>query len=575
MKQNIQLFQRSSSLWEKFLDSNPQLFRELKGKLKTRNVIIAAAVSIITQFVIAIALLGDLPDIDSEGKINTIYGRYGMGFANGYHDILAYTQDMSGNWIINWQLLWLDLFIALSIISIMALTIAGTYMLVADLVKEEDRGTFNFIRLTPQSAGNILLGKILGVPILLYITVLMFFPLHLVSGLGASIPLTSIVGFDAIIVASCGFYYSLALLWSLINLGSSGFKPWLATGAVCLFAILTTTALFHNSYLISNTLWDWLYLFNPTIVLSYLIDATYLPVHKIDFLPATSLGELSFYGQALWTKASLGMGFILFNFSLATYWIWSVLKRRFHNQDRTLFSKTQSYWITSWFTAIALGFTLQNHSPSKTGNFIILQCSLYVLGLVSIAALSPHRQALHDWARYRHQVSKNGKVLWKELIFGENSPAVVAVAINMAIAVIYIIPSVFIILDRDAAHICGGLILGANSIVFCASIAQLVLTMKTRKRAVWSAFSVFAVTIVPPLCLGIAEIYPDTTPQLWLFSFIPTITTEYATLSGIFLAIVGQCIAISTLGFIMTKKLNQAGKSETKILFERTKAISR
>ncbi|WP_019505501.1 hypothetical protein [Pleurocapsa sp. PCC 7319] len=568
MKQNMQLFRNSSSLWEKFLDWNPQLFREIKGKLKTRNVVIAAAISVFTQFIISMSLLGELPDPDPKGILQQS-GRYGMG--NGYSNSLAYTKDMLGNWVINWQLLWLDLFLALSITSILTLLIVGTYMLIADVVKEESRGTLNFIRLTPQSAGSILLGKILGVPILLYGAILLFFPLHLLAGLSANIPLTMIMGLDAVIIASCAFFYSLALLWSLMNFGLSGFKPWLASGALGFVLFGLTTALFHNRSLIGNAPWDWIFLFHPGIVLSYLIDATYLPQNKIDFLPAEDLGELLFYGQALWSKASIGTSFIIFNFSLWTYWCWSVLKRRFHNPEHTLLSKTQSYWITGWLTAFALGFTLQSTNDYRlTDNFTFLQFCLCVLGLLLIAALSPHRQALHDWARYRHQMSQEGKVLWKELVFGENSPSTIAVAINLAIAIAYIVPSIFLMLNHDRRSIFWGFILSAGSIVIYAVVAQLILTIKTRKRAIWSAISVGSLIIIPPVCLGFAEISPHTWVQPWLFSFLPSVATEYAPLSAIMLAIFGQWLAISIIGWQMTRKLRQAGASETKMLLARS-----
>lgn len=572
MKQNRQLFRHSNSLWDKFLDWNPQLFREIKGKLKTRNVIIAAAISVFTQFIIGMSLLGELPDPDPKELLQQS-GRYGMG--NGYGNSLAYTKDMLGNWVINWQLLWLDLFLALSITSILALLIVGTYMLIADTVKEESRGTLNFIRLTPQSAGSILLGKILGVPILLYGAILLFFPLHLIAGLSAHIPLALIIGFDAVIITSCAFLYSLALLWSLMNFGLSGFKPWLASGALGFVLFGLTTALFHNSSLIGNAPWDWIFLFHPGIVLSYLIDTTYLPQNKIDFLPAEDLGELLFYGQALWSKASIGISFIIFNFSLWTYWCWSVLKRRFHNPEHTLLSKTQSYWITGWFIALALGFTLQStHDYRLTDNFGFLQFCLFVLGLLLIAALSPHRQALHDWARYRHQVSSEGKVLWKELVFGENSPSTVAVVINLAIALAYITPSIFLMLHNDQNFVFWGFVLSAGSIVIYAVVAQLILTIKTRKRAVWSAITIGSLIIIPPLCLGFAEITPKAWAQPWLFSFLPSVATEYAPISAIIMTILGQWLTISLIGWQMTRKLRQAGASETKMLLERTEKSS-
>ena len=564
---NIQVYRQSNSLWEKFLDLNPQLFREVKGKLKTKNIIITAVISAIAQFFIVISLLGQLPKYDPDNLIKAQYGRYSMG-SDRYS---AYTKDLLDNWVINWQLLWLDLFMALSIVAIFSLLIVGTYMLVADTVKEESRGTLNFIRLTPQSAGSVLLGKILGVPVLLYVAVLLLLPLQVIAGLGAHIPLTLTIGFNAVIVASCALCYSFALLWSLTNFGGLGFKPWLASGAVGFLLTVSTITSFH-ARLITNTLWDWLLLFNPGIVLAYLIDATSMSLNKIDFVAAENLGELLFYGQGLWTKASFGIGFILFNFSLWTYWCWSVLKRRFHNPTNTLLSKTQSYWITGWFGVIALGFTLQN-SPmylSLADNFVFLQFCLCAFGLMLIATLSPHRQGLHDWARYRHQTNKNSNVS-KELVFGENSPSGVAIAINMAIAITYITPAIFLFLPNDRQYIFWGFILSGLSILLCGLVAQLILTLKTRKRAVWSVISVLSMIIVPPVCLGFAGIYPNNTPQLWLFGFLPTVATEYATISAIMLAILGQVVAVSLLGLQTTRTLKQAGKSETKILFESKK----
>ena len=566
---NTQIYRRSSSLWEKFLDLNPQLFREVKGKLKTRNIIIAAAISAIAQFIIVVCFLGELPKYDPDNLLKTQYGRYAMDLER----YSAYTKDMLGNWVVNWQLLWLDLFMALSILAIFSLLIVGTYMLVADTVKEDNRGTLNFIRLTPQSAGSVMLGKILGVPVLLYIAVLLLLPLQTIAGVSAHIPLFLIISFNAVIVASCALCYSLALLWSLTNSGLSGFKPWLAGGAVGSLLMLLTTASFHD-HLITNALWDWLLLFNPGIVLAYLIEATSLSLNKVEFVSAGNLGELSFYGQALWTQASFGIGFILFNFSLWTYWSWSALKRRFHNPTNPLLSKIQSYWITGWFVILALGFTLQANLSyrSTSDNFIFLQFCLCALGLVLIAALSPHRQGLYDWARYRHQTDKNGNILWKELVFGENSPSGVALFINMAIAIIYITPSIFLFLqDNKQNSIFWGFVLSGFVILLYGLVAQLTLTLKTRKRSVWSAIAVISMIIVPPTCLGFAGIYPDSSPQLWLFSFMPTIGTEYATLSAIILATLGQVLAISLASWQTIRILKQAGKSETKLLFESEK----
>ncbi|MFM2315402.1 MAG: hypothetical protein RLZZ04_4680 [Cyanobacteriota bacterium] len=410
MKSNIRLLSVPKSLWLRLLDSNPQLFRELRGKLKTRNVVIAAAIAVMTQFMAVILLLGQLPKFQYSGEY---CGRYGMALIyqeNMFGGQVCYAQNAAGDWVINWQLWWLDLFIILSLISIFALLVGGTYLLIADLVKEEERGTLNFIRLTPQSASSVLLGKILGVPILLYTAIALLFPLHLVAGLQSHIPLNLILAFDLTVVASCAFYYSLTLLWSLFDVGASGLKSWLASSVIGFCLLFLTKLLFDGNLNFDHFLAS-TFMFHPGIILSYLIDASHLSFGTTDFLTTDDLAKLSFYGQALWTKAGTGISLICLNFSLWTYWGWTILKRRFHNPESTILSKVHSYWLTAWFTIITLGFTLQQDTlyfpgdqPSNatyliSNNFVFLQICLSLFGLGLIFALSPHRQTLYDWAR--------------------------------------------------------------------------------------------------------------------------------------------------------------------------------
>ena len=491
MKQNIRLFSTPSFLWSKLLDSNPQLFREIQGKLKTRNVVMAAAIAVIAQFMAVVFLLGQLPDLKLEW---TQCGRYGMALVyQEYSNQVCYAQNEAGNWVINWQLWWLDLFIILSITSIFALLVVGTYLLIADTVQEESRGTLNFIRLTPQSAGSVLLGKILGVPILVYTAIALLLPLHLVAGLQSHIPLGLILAFDLTVVASCAFFYCLALLWSLLDFGVSGFKPWFASGLLGFLLLFSTAILFGEDVRLDHFL-AWTLMFHPGIVLTYLIDASHLRFGTINFLSTDNLAELSFYGQALWTKTTVGIGLILVNFSLWTYWCWAILKRRFHNPEKTILSKVYSYWLTAWFALISLGFTLQTEASNLTGdlsddtylisnNFVFLQVCLSLFGLGLIFALSPHRQTLYDWARYRHQ--SQGNSLWKELVLGDNSPSTIAIAINLAIAIIFISPSIFLLLPQSHQYVFWGMVLSATNILLYAVIAQFLLTIKTRKRAVW------------------------------------------------------------------------------------------
>lgn len=567
MKQKIQLFHQPQAILDSCLEWNPQLFREVKGRLKPRNIIIAAAISVIGQFIISLSFLGQLPE-PVEAVIGSQYSPYCFGRDYSSTRNLCET-DLLNNWVINWQLFWFDLFLALSVVGIFILLVVGTYMLIADTVKEENRGTLNFIRLTPQSADSILLGKILGVPILMYLVILLGLPLHFIAGLGARIPLNLILSFDVVVIASCACFYSGALLWSLVDFGLSGFKSWLASGAVFFWLFLLNIQLFQNYGSIHNHTFEGFMLFNPSIVFPYLVDATHISSRQVtNILASEDLGELLFYGRGLWTNATIGITVILANFALWTYWFWTALKRRFHNPQNTLLSKTQSYWLTGCFIAVALGFTLQSQQGYRLEeNFIMLQLLTIGFFLILIAALSPHRQTLHDWARYRHQLQKDGNILWKELIFGENSPSTIAIALNLLLVIFYITPSLFIFsLGSDTPNIFWGMLLAANMILFYAAIAQLILISKTKKRAIWATLSTAFLIVVPIICLGFTGIEPRYSPELFMFTFLPTLGTEYASIPTILVSILGQWLMISVVGFQITSKLRQAGTSETKIL---------
>ena len=290
----------------------------------------------------------------------------------------------------------------MSIIAIFALLVVGTYMLVADLSKEERRGTLGFIRLSPQSISSILIGKMLGVPILLYLFCVLALPLHLGAGLAAHIPLNLILGFYVVLAASCIFFYSAALLYGLVSSGLGGFQAWLGSGSV-LFALFLFTGMSFEAHSPLENPADWLRLFYPGTMLSYLVKISFVPFGRIDYLEPQNLLELRWYELPLWSNIWLGIGLILLNYGFWTYWVWQGLKRRFYNQSSTLFSKHQSYWLSASFTVIVLGFVLQTtRSHQLFESFAVLFFFELVLFLGLIAALSPHRQTLQDWARFRH-----------------------------------------------------------------------------------------------------------------------------------------------------------------------------
>ncbi|NEQ07408.1 MAG: ABC transporter permease subunit [Moorea sp. SIO3E2] len=520
---------------------NPQVFRELKGRFKQRNVLITVAISLVGQLLMLIDLGLELPS-------------YSLGAE------------------INWPLWWQDVFVWLSLIGIFSLLVVGTYMLISDLSKEESRGTLNFLRLTPQSSRSILGGKLLGVPALLYLAVGFALPLHFCAAIAGQIHLIELLGFYIVLGSSCLFCYSMALLFGLVSRSLGGFQAWLGSGAVLIFLWFTTMVIDNAG--VSHYPADWLTLFNPTIVLPYLIDSNSFDPNS--FYPVErSFQDLRWFGihigASFWTMA----GFIVLNYGVGTYWFGQGLNRCFHNPKATLINKQQSYWLTASFQAVILGFALNPQYKNWRGythgleeNSQMLLVFNVVLFLALIAALSPHRQTLQDWARYRHQdrtFRKKGGVI-ADLIWGDKSPAVVAVAINCAIASAmlltwillwpaneYKIPALF------------ALLLNSSLIMIYATVAQLMLLMKTQKRAAGAVIAVGGLILLPPILFWIGSMTLYETPAIWLFSVFHWGILPYAN-GSVFLAIIAQSLALTLFNVQLGRQLRQAGESTTKAL---------
>ncbi|HAC63098.1 MAG TPA: hypothetical protein DCF68_06045 [Cyanothece sp. UBA12306] len=570
-------------------DWNPQLLRELKGRLNKRNMAIASAIAIIGQSFLLLIFSSNLPaEIDPLKHTRNLLNRYCTAspppeiYKGSYHRGAYCITDLLGHWVIDWQLWWLDIFNTLSVIAIFILLVAGTYLIINDLSKEESRGTLNFIRLSPRSSNNILLGKMLGVPCLIYFLVLWSLPLHLIAGFSANIPFSLIIAFYGVLIAGCAFFFNLALLVGLINANRGMFQGFAGSGAILFFLYLMTLMTFSSGNLVSHSPFDWVTIFYPGTILSYLAESTFLPTKTIGF-DYKNIQEFAWYGQDLWHNAALAIGFSIFNYSLWTYWISQALKRHFHNPTATWLSKSNSYWLSGSFIAVLLGFVFQHREYGRVEthileNFAVLQVFILAFVLLLVVALSPHGQTIQDWSRYRHQTEHNRRSLIKDLILGERSPSPVAIAINLGIIFLYLIPAiVFVPLSEGRVWLFSSLLLGLNIILVYAIVAQRMLLLKTPKRYILATASVASLMIVPPICFIFLGAFPDQVITPWLFTFFPlaislTSSLQSADIITIALSIIVQWLVVALAGFEMTKYLKKAGESQTKNLLQTEKS---
>lgn len=553
---------------------NPQLFREIKGRFKPRNISIAVATSLVGQLLVLMSFASQLPVVDDRLVQKTIYSRYCTGVRQEYSSLFTCISDDLVGLAINWQLWWKEVFAWLSIISVFTLLLVGVYMLISDLSKEEQRGTLNFIRLSPQSSQTILVGKMLGVPALLYLVGLLALPLHLVSGLAGQISLGVILGFYGVLAASCLLFYSLALLFGLaIAHRLGGFQAWLGSGVVLMFLWVTTAMTLNSGNIITGYPADWVTLFSPVVLLDYL----QLGTNFLSNTPSYDLQHLKWYylpvGESVWSA----IGFMLLNYGVWTYWIWQGLKRCFHNPTATLLSKQQSYWLTATFEAVILGFALnpvveswRSYSKGLFENFQMLLVFNLMLFLCLIVTLSPHRQAMQDWARYRHQMRSSRKHgILSDWVWGEKSPSVVAIAFNLAIASVTLLTWIVFWPENEyLIPALWGLFLNCSVIFVYAALAQLMLFMKAQKRVAWAAVTVGSLVILPPVMLGLLSISTTKSEHAlaWMFSAFPWAAVENATGMSVFLAIIGQSLVTGLLTIQLTRQLQKAGESSTKAL---------
>lgn len=518
------------TLLDRIGEWNPQLFREIKGRFTRRNFLIAVVASLIVQLL--------------------LFGAFGES-----HCLRQVGSECAEFY---WEVKWQFLFRTFNWLLPTILLIGGVHMLIVDVTREERRGTLNFIRLSPQSSQNILSGKMLGVPALIYLGVALAVPLHFVAGLAAKVPFSWLLGIYTLWGAGCGLCYTAGLL--IAALGDSQSSEMSKAGAGC--------------------------------VLVFFFGSTY--ISAIDFSFDWSKFSYNVFDGWKWFFFPLGKnpllawGFVMITVCTASYWFWQAVNRRFRNSNATLLSKSQSYWLVAGVEIWLLGWFWPELGSTYARSSVFYELGFVAavnlcLFLILMAALSPHRQTLQDWARYRHQnnhalrsqnpeemLDSGAKLrspLVRDLMWGEKSPAPLAIALNLAIAILIWLPWVLLWpAGTPKLQAIAGLVLNSSLILIYAFIVQLVLFAKAKRRG-WLAVSAVNLTLgLPPILLALLSINPNSVPVLWLFSVFPWVALQNAAIGAILLAFLAQCSVLGLLNLQLTRKLQQAGASNSKAL---------
>ena len=104
-------------------------------------------------------------------------------------------------------------------------------------------------------------------------------------------------------------------------------------------------------------------------------------------------------------------------------------------------------------------------------------------------------------------------------------------------------------------------------IILCSAIAQLILLCRGKYKVAQVLITTISLGLSLPFFAKITDIFIHDYPVTWLLNSFPVGTINNVTLSTLFIAAIGQWIAITLVSLQITKKLRQAGRSQTYKMF--------
>jgi hypothetical protein len=535
-------------LLDKIGDWNPQLIREWQGRFQPWNVVGAFALSVLGQFIFWSTRYSKLPLPHYEAHPYCTGGQSNQYYGGGSIDGKAYhcLQDAANVNLVNWQLWWRDNFVFLTQCLVIAVIVAGVYLLISNLVYEERRGTLNFVRLSPRTNREIVLGKLLGVPILVYIALAVALPLHIWAAVQGKVPLSLLLGTYLVGAASCFFFYSGAILWSLTTSALGNLQPWVGAG----FVAFTVGGLVNTANYNLQSPLSWVGAFTPTFLLNDVVNSP-------SFYRTVTWFNLPFFVNS--TSVTV---FSTVYFLGWSYWVWQAIDRRFRTPNATALSKAQSYCFTACLVGSLLGFAWREESTSQFSGYMFIS---FVMSLVVMMLITPNRQTLQEWARYRRSVPRSEqRSLLSDLLWGEKSPALLAVAVNMAIGAALLYVAIMRLSDKTGEIIAVAFmpLFLMGVILVLAAVFQVMLMWRTAKPALWAASTLGILLVCPVIGAGV---FASVMPEVWLLTALPWLGTSLP-VTTMLLGVLGQLSMFALLTYRLTRQLNQAGESASKAL---------
>lgn len=397
-------------------DWNPQLLRELKSRINWRNLIATGLLSIGLQASF-LAYRFTLIPVDRVTD-RRVYHEYCQ-----INSDAGCAADALGNALINWQEWWAHVAMVSGLIFVLMATV-GAYFVASSFRQERELGTLDFLRLVPRSSFTVLVGKLLGLPVLVYLAAICALPLQLFAVRAAQISILTVLTWD---LAMVGLTMMCYLSAALVTLRSNALP------------IVQSIITFISSGVLVAISLRWYGRYDNSTLQWYGI--------RLDNQPLTFL--------VLSTLTGWGC-----------YWLYRALERSYQQPNSPILSRTQSYLWSLTYHLFLLGFCVIYKLPNYVyffsgtsdakfthrlafdlslnaysgggsyegiyGNLPPLFWSLLLFWLLlTISLMLPNVRAMTEWAQ-EQQLKPNW---WKTMLWDDRSPAILAALVNIGIAI--------------------------------------------------------------------------------------------------------------------------------------------